>query len=39
MVRVLANDSGDRGLVPGQLISKTQKMVLASLPLQGTDQG
>ena len=28
MGRVLANGPGDRGLIPGQVITKTQKMVL-----------
>ena len=27
-VRVLANGPGDRGLIPGRVIPKTQKMVL-----------
>ena len=28
MVRVFANDLGDLGSIPGQVIPKTQKMVL-----------
>ena len=28
MVRVFANDTGDRGSVPGRVIPKTKKMVL-----------
>ena len=28
MSRVIANGSGDRGSIPGQVIPKTQKMVL-----------
>ena len=28
MVRVFANDPGDRGAIPGRVISKTQKIVL-----------
>ena len=28
IVRVFANDLGDRGSIPGQVIPKTQKMVL-----------
>ena len=28
MSRVFANDPGDRGSIPGQVIPKTQKMVL-----------
>ena len=28
MSRVFANGPGDRGLIPGQVIPKTQKMVL-----------
>ena len=28
MIRVFANGPGDRGSIPGQVISKTQKMVL-----------
>ena len=28
MSRVFANDPGDQGLIPGRVISKTQKMVL-----------
>ena len=28
MCRVFANGPGDRGSIPGRLISKTQKMVL-----------
>ena len=28
MCRMFANDLGDRGSIPGQLIPKTQKMVL-----------
>ena len=28
MSRVFANGSGDRGFIPGQVIPKTQKMVL-----------
>ena len=28
MVRVFANDPGDRGSVPGRVIPKTHKMVL-----------
>ena len=30
MVRVFANDRGDRGSIPGRVIPKTQKMVLDS---------
>ena len=30
MVRVFANSPGDRGSIPGQVILKTQKMVLDS---------
>ena len=30
MVRVFANGSGDRGTIPGRVITKTQKMVLES---------
>ena len=30
MVRVFANDPGDRGSIPGRVIPKTQKMVLDS---------
>ncbi len=28
MVRVLANDPGDQGSIPGQVIPKSQKMIL-----------
>ena len=28
MIRLFANDPGDRGSVPGQAIPKTQKMIL-----------
>ena len=28
MISVFTNDMGDRGLIPGQVIPKTQKMVL-----------
>ena len=31
MVRVFANGPGDGGLIPGRVIPKTQKMVLAAL--------
>ena len=43
MNRVFANDPGDRGSISGQVIPKTQKMVLdATLlhtPYKGKDQG
>ena len=28
MVKVLPNDQGDQGLIPGRVIGKTQKMAL-----------
>ena len=43
MSRVFANGLGDQGSIPGQVIPKTQKMVLDAtllyIVLSGKDQG
>ena len=40
MVRVFANGPEDRGLIPGRIVPKTQKMVIDGALLNtGTDLG